>query len=110
MSRRMSFWLTRPQMYARTKTVTRRRAVTWKGIKPGDRIIAIEKGQGLKKGEPQTVIHDIEVVSVRIERLDAITREDCILEGFPEMEPEDFVAMFPQPASSAVKRIEFKHL
>lgn len=110
MSRRMSFFMTQTQMYARTKTVTRRDKRTWPNVRPGDVLTAIEKCQGLQRGEGHTIIGDVEVVSVRLERLDAITKEDCIAEGFPEMEPEDFVAMFPGSAASTVRRIEFKHL
>ncbi len=47
--RNMSFMLTTQQMQDRTKDVTRR--VGWWFLKPGDVIMAVEKGMGLKKGE-----------------------------------------------------------
>jgi hypothetical protein len=111
----MSFSMTTPQMYARTKTVTRRfgwwdEDAGMPRVHPGDTITAIEKGMGLKAGQRQVVIHDIMVTDVRRERLDAITKADCIAEGFPDMEPADFVAMMKKPGDTMVARIEFKHL
>jgi hypothetical protein len=47
--RNMSFSLTTPQVYAGTKTVTRR--LGWRFAKAGQRVCAVEKGMGLKKGE-----------------------------------------------------------
>jgi len=44
----MSFMLTKPQMRARTKTVTRR--LGWWLLKPGEIIMAVEKSRGRKKG------------------------------------------------------------
>ena len=83
---------------ARTKTVTRRNVATWTTLKAGDLIIAIEKGQGLKAGEGHTVLALIEVVDVRVERLDDITAEDCAREGFPEMTPAEFCAFYRRQA------------
>lgn len=79
---------------ARQKTVTRRHADTWGDLKPGDRLTLIEKGMGLKKGEKQVVLAHVEIVSNRVEPLVAITFEDCIAEGFPEMGPLLFEAMW----------------
>lgn len=64
--RNMSFSLTTPQMRDRTKTLTRR--LGWYSLKPGDRVQAVVKGMGLKKGEKVERLCVIEVVSVhRIE-------------------------------------------
>lgn len=93
-ARRMSFFLTTPQVLARTKTVTRRAVGTWTGLQPGDKLVAIEKGQGLKAGQGHTVLALLEVVSVRVEQLDAITADDCAREGFPGVSPAEFVAFF----------------
>lgn len=86
--RNMSFALTPDQITARTKTVTRR--VGWHGLKPGDRLRAVYKSMGLKKGETARPIIGpdgnptiIEVTSTRTERLDAITGPDVNKEGFP---------------------------
>lgn len=56
----------------------------------------------------------IEVVSTRREPLNAITREDCVLEGFPEMEPEEFVRMLVEHygcnPDDEINRIEFRYV
>lgn len=108
MPRRMSFSKTLPQMRARTKDVTRRWG--WESLKPGDIVTAIEKGMGLKKGERQVVIGDIEVQYVRRERLDAIDARDVEREGFPGETPADFMARFSGNPSDVVTRIEFRHI
>jgi hypothetical protein len=90
--RNMSFALTTQQILDRSKTVTRR--VGWNFLKPGDLIQAVEKGQGLKKGEQVKKLAVIRVKDVRREALDAITDGDVVAEGFPEMSPLDFVVMF----------------
>jgi len=90
--RLMSFALTTAQLLDGSKTVTRR--VGWANLKPGDRIKAVRKAMGLRPGEKVDVLAEIEVVSVRRERLDEITIEDCIAEGFPYLTPAQFVEMF----------------
>ena len=97
-ARRMSFFLTTRQVIAREKTVTRRNVGTWTALKPGDRLIAIEKGQGLKAGEGHNVLALLEVVDVRVELLDDITAEDCAREGFPELTPAEFCAFYRRQA------------
>lgn len=92
--RRMSFFMTTRQVLAREKTVTRRALHTWAKLAAGDRLIAIEKGQGLKAGEGHHVLALLEVVDVRVELLGDITAEDCAREGFPEYSPAEFVAFY----------------
>jgi hypothetical protein len=108
----MSFSLTTPQIRAKTKTVTRR--IGWYFLKAGDVLNAVEKCRGLKKGEKVKRICQIRVVSVRNEALYDITKEDCIKEGFPDMEPSDFSAMFARHNNfglgAEVTRIEFEYL
>lgn len=108
--RNMSFSLTTPQMRARTKTVTRR--LGWWFLKPGDIVCAVEKGQGLKKGEKVVRIGPIRILSTRRERLRDITRPDVAKEGFPGMSPNDFVWRFCNHAgcysTQLVNRIEFE--
>ena len=77
--RNMSFSLTMAQVRNKTKTVTRR--FGWWSLKPGTRLWAVEKSQGLKKGEKIKRISQIEVVSVRAEKLQEITEADAIREG-----------------------------
>ena len=109
----MSFSKTTEQVRNRTKTVTRRWG--WWFLKPGDRVQAVEKGMGLKKGEKIKRIHIIECVDVRPDLLCEITKAECVLEGFPEMDPEDLVdlllSMRPRYCFRAdPNRIEFKYV
>lgn len=94
MSQRMSCSITTDQVIARTKTVTRRHINTWRMLKVGDRLTLVEKGMGLKTGEHQNVLADVEIVSVTVEPLAAITAEECTREGFPTMSPEGFIRMW----------------
>lgn len=108
MPRHMSFALTTAQVKAQTKDITRR--FGWKFVKPGDVLWAVEKSQGLKKGEKVKRICLIEVVDSRWERLDAITQEDVIREGFPDWTPQQFIDFLNQPPDKMVNRIVFKYL
>ena len=117
----MSFMLTTEQMRNKTKTVTRR--LGWWNIKPGTILVAIEKGQGLKKGEKIKVIGQIRVISARLERLsdlldspygfDEIKKEGFA--GHPQLGwPHHFVTMFCAHnkclPEKVVNRIEFEHI
>lgn len=96
----ISFSLTKAQILNRTKHVTRR--LGWQKLRPGTILTAVEKGQGLKKGEHPVVLAKIRVRSVRREPLSKmITAEDgaygvgeVYREGFPKMTPVEFVDMF----------------
>lgn len=102
--------MTVEQMKAGTKTVTRR--FGWWFLKPGDRVMAVEKGMGLKKGEKIKQLYLIETISTRGEPLNAITKADCIREGFPELSPQEFVDMlckhYECKPDAMINRIEFK--
>lgn len=78
--RHMSFFATQQQFRDRTKTVTRR--LGWTFLKPGDQVMAVVKGQGLKKGEKVQRLGVIRIVSVRREELREITFDDVLREGF----------------------------
>src|SRR5687768_6735433 len=116
MPRNISFALTTPQMRARAKTVTRRTG--WKFLKAGDQLTAVVKSQGLKRGEHPEKIAQLQVTSVRRERLDAMIfrsaygAAEVIAEGFPDLSPRDFVAMFCGShdcrPDDEVTRIEFR--
>lgn len=94
----ISFSLTERQFLDGSKDVTRR--LGWLKLKAGDRLRAVRKAMGLKKGEKLHVLGEIEIVSVRRERLDHLTKtiaygyNEVIREGFPEMGPRAFVAFF----------------
>ena len=112
--RNMSFLMTTEQVRNKTKTVTRR--FGWWSLKPGTQLWAVEKSQGLKKGEKVVRICQIEVVSVHKEQVKSICfkKNDIKREGFPGMCLFDFIMMlckighcFPD---RDVNRIEFKYL
>lgn len=88
----MSFAKTIIPMRNKTKTKTRR--LGWWNLKPGEIIDAVEKAQGLKKGEKMRHIGPIQAVERHPEPLNAITQADVIAEGFPELTPAQFVEMF----------------
>jgi hypothetical protein len=113
MARLMSVSLTEPAVVARTKNVTRR--LGWLFLTPGTPLTLCRKVMGRKPGEPLVRIADVEVVSVRRERLDAITADDCALEGFPEMTPAQFVEFYCAAhrgckPSSEITRIQWRYL
>ena len=113
MPRNISFMLTTEQIKNKTKTVTRRNG--WLKLKAGDVLNACEKCMGLKKGEKVVKLGQIKVTSVSREPLSVIDKEECIAEGFPEMEPEDFISMFVKThkgtsGQTEVTRIEFVYL
>lgn len=90
--RLISFSLTKPQILARTKTQTRR--LGWQFAKPGMVCQGCEKVMGRRKGEPLVKLAVIRIVTVCREPLHWISQADVIAEGFPEMTPAEFVAMF----------------
>lgn len=110
----MSFSLTIEQVKNQSKTVTRR--FGWKFLKAGDILNAVEKSMGLKKGEKINKLALIRVVSTRKEPLNRITKSDCIKEGFPDHEPENFIDMLQDhyegqiAPDTEVNRIEFEYI
>lgn len=122
--RRMSFALTTPQIIDRSKTVTRR--VGWAFLKPGDRLAAVTKAMGFKKGEKAPApLATIEVVSVRREPLNALldfrgyADSEVASEGFGPSHPtirtvHEFIAFFAKThrckTSAKVTRIEFRYV
>lgn len=111
--RNISFALTTKQFLDRSKTVTRR--LGWLNVKEGDLLCGVLKGMGLKKGEKPTRLGIVRVKSVERDHLDSISPNDCRLEGFPELQPHQFVGMFCRSHAncrpdSIVTRIEFQHI
>ncbi len=113
--RNISFALTEAQFLDGTKDVTRR--MGWAKLKTGDRLRAVRKAMGLKKGETVHVLCEIEVVSVRREPLLNIRSEarGVEREGFPNMTPGEFIEFFCASHKgcehySEVTRIEFKRV
>jgi len=117
--RLMSFSLTTDQIRREQKTVTRRAG--WRFLKPGDRIQAVTKAMGLKKGETVDRLKVLEVRFVSREPLSRLLlepsygRRECVQEGFPHLTAEQFVAMFCAShkgvaPDTVVTRIEFAYV
>jgi hypothetical protein len=114
----MSFMLTQDQIRNRSKTVTRR--LGWANLKPGDRLQACLKCQGLKKGEKVQKLAVIEIVSNTKEQLHRMIHNrfygdsESAKEGFPDLVGPQFVAMFCKAmncdSKQIVNRIEFKYV
>lgn len=108
----VSFALTKPQILAQTKTVTRRSGK--RQYHAGQLINAVDRVMGFKKGEHPVRLALLRVVSARWEPLSVITYEECILEGFPEYGPQGFIAMYCRAnkvkPDSPVQRIEFQYV
>ncbi|WP_233434689.1 hypothetical protein [Nocardia yamanashiensis] len=117
MSRLMAVSLTEDQVRDRSKTVTRR--MGWRDLRAGTRLTLCRKVMGRRRAdgyvEPLVRITDVEVVAVRRERLDAITPDEVVAEGFPEMSPPEFVEFFCDShrgctPDSTVTRIQWRYL
>ena len=120
--RNISFSMTTEQVRRREKTVTRR--LGWSDLKPGTILQAVEKAQGLKKGEHVKPICLIRVVSVKREQADAILNygpdgwdvvsDETAREGFPNLTPWQFLEMFCRVNGcghlTLVTRIEFEYV
>lgn len=90
--RNMSFFYTEYQIRNKTKYITRR--LGWKFLKPGDRVMAVVKCQGLKKGEKIDKIGMLEITHISRVPLSLITRLDVTLEGFRGFHKEQFIQLF----------------
>lgn len=120
--RNMSFMLTEQQIRNQTKFVTRR--LGWRKLKAGHIFQPVLKGMGLKKGEKIVKLGGpCVVVGTRFEWLSRIInssdkeygKSEMILEGFPEMSPEEFVEMFCRTHNGCrpgceITRIEFQYM
>lgn len=117
--RNMSFMLTTEQVREGKKDVTRR--MGWWFLVAGDQLNAVEKCQGLKKGEKVKPIRKIKVVYSFPEPLSALIEDtdygkvEMEREGFPKMSPADFIKMFCKThkgctPDTEVNRIEFEYI
>ena len=110
--RHISCSMTIRQIYARLKTETRR--LKWLDVKPGDLLQFVDRCMGLKKGEQPVPIAIVVVTAVRNESLLRIDKQGCIAEGFPNLEPAEFVETFASHAKIDCERlvtvINFKYI
>ena len=90
--------LSEQQVRDEIKDITRR--LGWLDVKVGEHLMFCRKIMGRKPGEPLVRIREIEVVSVRREKLSAMTENlnygfsECKREGFANYTPKQFVAFF----------------
>ena len=86
----------------------------WRRLKAGDEFWAVVKCQVLEKGEKHTPLAKLRCLSTSRERLDSISPADVNREGFPQLTPADFVAMFSKmngcKPKSQVTRIAFAYV
>lgn len=113
--RQISFAHTTAQIADESKCVTRRDG--WADVRDGALLQGIRKGQGLKKGERVEKLKVIRVLDARRERLYRLIddpdygREEMRKEGFPDMEPEEFIErFFDGRYNDFVTRIEFEYV
>jgi hypothetical protein len=114
----MSFSMTTEAMRRREKTVTRR--LGWWDLRPGTILQAVEKAQGLRKGERVKPICLVRVVRVEVQELykvEDLGHAEMVREGFPDLTPWQFIVMFAKANNlgesagfAAVNRIEFEYL
>lgn len=92
MTRRMSCSMTTDAVRDRSKTVTRRATRTWQNLEVGDHLTLVEKAMGLKKGERQVILADVEIIDIRLEPITAIWDEPGGVEreGITDMSPNLF--------------------
>lgn len=128
MARLMSVAFTEQAVRDHAKTVTRRKG--WTFLRPGDRLTLCRKVMGRKPGEPLVRIAEVEVVSVRREPLASLGKCACwdshergttyseielAREGFPGLDPDEFVRRYFIDAQgiqpdAEVTRIEWAYL
>lgn len=123
--RNMSFMLTIDQMESQKKDVTRR--LGWwylleKDLQHTEELImAVQKSQGLKKGDKIQRIHPIRILHARREPLSLLTEDlsygysELLREGFQDIHPRHFVEFFCEThkgctPQTEVNRIEFGHV
>ena len=110
--RNMSFSMTTDQMRRKAKTVTRR--MVWKNLEIEDRVRAVVKARGLRKGETVEPIGVIKIESLWWEPLRDITDADVVREGYHNEGRDWFIEKFCKAMKctplTMVHRIGFAHL
>jgi hypothetical protein len=114
----ISFALTESQFLDGTKDVTRR--LGWQTVKPGQRLMACQKCQGLRPGETIVRLGEIEILSVRRETLNCMIvrprygKIEAAREGFPHLTGAEFVALFIRhmrvEPTKIITRLEFRRI
>lgn len=112
MPRNMSVAYTKDAVLKEAKDVTRRLGRWF--VKPGDIVHLVNRTMGFKKGERPVRYKTVRIVSARPEPLNAITQEECRREGFPDLTPTEFVALFSRhnkcSEDRVINRIEWQYV
>lgn len=119
MPRLMSVSMTTAAVIERRKYVTRRKG--WLQLEPGMPLTLCRKVQGRRPGEPLERLAEVEVLSVRRESLFELVRNagygrsEVAAEGFPDLDPAEFVRRFFTDAQNIglmdeVTRIAWRYL
>lgn len=130
MSRLMSVAMTTDAVIERRKTVTRRKG-WWLDkngrwlLNVGDTLTLCRKVQGRKPGEPIERLAEVQIVSVQREELGRLCSRhgddedyayrEVALEGFPRLNPDEFVGRYfidaqGMTCDDEVTRIEWRYL
>jgi hypothetical protein len=121
----MSYAMTTEAVLRHEKDVTRR--LGWTRLKPGGLFVPVERAMGLKKGEKHVALWPLcRCVSNTPEVLRRLIDEpeygrvEMVREGFPGMDPAEFVARFIRmnhldrntysPDTQVVNRIELEYV
>lgn len=110
----MSVALTEQAVVERRKTVTRR--IGWLFAQPGDRLTLCRKVMGRKPGEPLVRLAEVQLVSVRRERLWTISLDPAEVEreGFPGWTTGQFLDFFREhmrvDLNDWITRLEWRYL
>jgi len=77
--------------------------------------MGVVKCQGLGKGGKVEKLGPIRITDVRREQLKEITVEECVKEGFPDLDPIQFITLFMETHKGAsaytyINRIEFEYI
>ncbi|MGB2756550.1 MAG: hypothetical protein WBD02_02670 [Acidimicrobiia bacterium] len=112
--KRISFNETSEAVLRQTKTVTRRNPRTWQTVAPGDQLQPVQKTQGLKLGEQQTLLGPpIIIISNTIVPADDIDNHELAREGFEHLTPTEFIQLLHRIGSinehNQTRRIEFEY-
>jgi len=116
--RNMSFSMTTEPVRRREKDVTRR--LGWWDVKPGELVQAVEKCQGLRKGEHVVRIDIIRILETRPEPLWNLhlyapsPAAELTREGFPGQTAQEFIDLFVRhnhcDEHTIVNRIVFEYV
>tara|TARA_R110000782_G_scaffold259110_2_gene349300 strand:+ start:13482 stop:13832 length:351 start_codon:yes stop_codon:yes gene_type:complete len=107
----ISFRDTPSQIRTKTKTVTRRN--NWRHAKIGMQLRGVNRLPTKQNPHPKTICF-VEITAVDLVRVRDIDQADCDAEGFPELDPIEFIALYctihKKKPHDWITRIEFEYI